>query len=256
MRALFVSDIHISSPEDPKLLLLLRLLDSCLTRGVNHVFLVGDIFDFWIADRKFLVESYKPLVEQIQSLVEAGVRVHYFEGNHDLDLRTFWQHKVGVSVHSEAAFFHIGKTAIRVEHGDQMDPKDKGYRFLRWFLRTPVMVTLGRYLPEVLIRAIGTRASARSRDYTSNVKVKTEDEVRETIRKHARWAYTKKPFEVFISGHVHIVEDSIQSVAGGTFRCINLGTWLKAPMVLDLQGSNAALREVEEYLKKPAKVNS
>jgi len=230
----------------------MRLLDSCSSQGVGHLFLVGDIFDFWIADRKYLIQNYKTLIEHVQRLVEAGVRVHYFEGNHDLDLRLFWQHKVGVSVHSEAAFFHIGTTSLRVEHGDQMDPKDRGYRFLRWLLRTPLFKLLGRYLPEFMIRKIGTRASATSRSYTTKVKVRTDEDVRETVRRHARWAYTRNPFDIFVSGHVHVPEDSTQSVGEGTFRCINLGTWIKQPMLLDVQGAGAALYRVEEFLERAA----
>jgi UDP-2,3-diacylglucosamine hydrolase len=112
---------------------------------------------------------------------------------------------------------------------------------------------MGRWLPEVAVRSLGARASRTSRNYTSNVKVKTDDEVRETIRKHARWAYIRKPFDIFVSGHVHVPEDSTQTVGEGSFRCINLGTWLKQPMVLDVQGSNAALRTVDEFLMQKVK---
>lgn len=255
MRALFVSDIHIHSPEDANLKQLYRLLDTCIENGVGHLFFVGDIFDFWIADRNFLVSAYKPLTDRIRQLVNEGVRVHYFEGNHDIDLKKFWHDEIGVSVHSGAAFFNIGTTSIRVEHGDQMDPKDRGYLFLRWLLRTPVMKFLGRWLPEMAVRRIGARASHTSRSYTTNVKVKTDEEVRETVRKHARWAYIKKPFDIFVSGHVHVPEDSTQSVGEGSFRCINLGTWLKTAMVLDVQGPNASLRTVDEFLQVKRKAN-
>jgi UDP-2,3-diacylglucosamine hydrolase len=253
MRALFISDIHIHAPDDPSLRLLYRLLDACPEKGVTHLFFVGDIFDFWIADRKFLINSYQPLIERIRKLVDSGVRVHYFEGNHDLDLKRFWHNSLGVSVHSGAAFFNVGTTLVRVEHGDQMDPKDRGYLFLRWLLRTPVVRTLARYLPEIAVRSIGARASTASRQYTTKVKVKSDEDVRDTIRKHARWAYAHKPFDIFVSGHVHIPEDSTQAVGEGTFRCINLGTWLKQPLVLDVQGPNAALRNVDEFLHLKAK---
>ncbi len=247
-RAVFVSDIHISSPEDPKFKLLLELLEACASKEIGHLFFVGDIFDFWIADRKFLITAYSPLVDRIRNLVEAGVRVHYFEGNHDLDLRRFWQDNLGASVHTEAAYFHIGTTSLRVEHGDQMNLNDRGYRFLRWLLRTRLFVWLGRYLPEFVIRWLGARASTTSRTYTSTVKALSDDQVRETVRRHARWAYSRQAFDVFVSGHVHVTEDSLQSVGEGTFKCINLGTWLKKPMLLEIQDGEASLRPVEELL--------
>ena len=237
-RALFVSDIHISSVEDPKYAAFLRFLDSCA--GVDHLFLLGDIFDLWISDRRFFVETYSAAVEAVRRLIQSGVKVHYFEGNHDLDLRRFWQHSVGCDVYSEAAFFELNGVRLRVEHGDQMDPSDQGYLFLRWLLRTPVLVFLERYLPDFAVRWIGRRASRRSRQYTSTVKAASDEEVREKLRAHARRVWNVRPFDVLVAGHVHVVEDSV--VNG--FRVVNLGTWLKDGRVMELSGQTVTLRHV------------
>ncbi len=250
IRALFVSDIHISAPDDARALLFGELLDQCTISQVSQLFLVGDIFDFWIADRTYFKERYAGLTSKIRRLIESGVRVHYFEGNHDLDLRAFWQHKLGAEVHSEAAYFHVGSLTIRVEHGDQMDPNDTGYLFLRWLLRTRVLVWLGRNLPGSWVQWIGQRASAQSRDYTTQVKVTTDEEARAKIRTHARQVFERRPFDVLVSGHVHVGEDSLQVVNSGSFRCIGLGTWLKEPMLLEVDGTTSVLKGVNDFLLK------
>lgn len=252
IRALFVSDIHISAPDDARAVLFGELLDQCLRSQVSQLFLAGDIFDFWIADRTYFRERYAGLVGKIRRLIESGVRVHYFEGNHDLDLRAFWQHKLGAEVHSEAAYFHVGSLTIRVEHGDQMDPEDKGYLFLRWLLRTGVVVWLGRHLPGRWVQWIGRRASAQSRDYTTQVKVASDAEARAKIRTHACAAFERRPFDVLVSGHVHVSEDSVQVVSGGSFRCIGLGTWLKEPMLLEVDGTTSVLKGVNDFLRERA----
>lgn len=243
MKALFVSDIHISSPEDPKYTEFLRFLEVCAHARVDHLFLVGDIFDLWISDRRYFVEKYAAAIERIRRLIELGIKVHYFEGNHDLDLRRFWQHQVGADVYSEAAFFKLDGVSLRVEHGDQMDPEDQGYLFLRWLLRTPLLVFFERYLPNFLVAWIGRRASRSSRVYTSTVKTASEGQVRDKIRTHARRVYEEHPFDILISGHVHVVEDSRE----GKFRVINLGTWLKEPNVLVFENGSAAFRNVSEF---------
>jgi UDP-2,3-diacylglucosamine hydrolase len=243
-RALFVSDIHISSPKDPKYRLFSDFLDKCATLELDHLFLVGDIFDLWVADQSFFIETYHHIAERLSRLKTLGVEVHYFEGNHDLDLKAYWQKQLGFDVHSQAAYFKLGPLQVRVEHGDQMDPDDRGYLFLRWFLRTKPMVLLGRGLPGAAVKFIGTRASHASRDYTTNVKSASDDEAREKIRKHALSVFKERPFDLFVSGHVHVSEDSKQH----HFRCINLGTWLKEPLVLDVAGANVQLKTVAEFL--------
>lgn len=244
-RALFISDIHISSPQDPKYKLLSDFLDKCADLKLDHLFLVGDIFDLWVADQKFFVESYHHIAERLSHLKTRGVEIHYFEGNHDLDLKAYWQDQLGFDVRSEAAHYRLGPLQVRVEHGDQMDPGDRGYLFLRWFLRTKPMVALGRGLPGPAVRFIGQRASHASRDYTTNVKSASDDQSREKIRKHAAAAYKERPFDLFVSGHVHVREDSKQE----HFRCINLGTWLKEPLVLDVNGADVQLKSVADFLK-------
>jgi UDP-2,3-diacylglucosamine hydrolase len=247
-RALFVSDIHISSATDPKAGLFLRFLDVCTHAEVTDLFLVGDIFDLWIADRSYFTREYSDIIVKIRQVISSGIRVHYFEGNHDLDLRIFWQHQIGVDVYSEAAFFTVNGLKLRVEHGDQMDPDDRGYLFLRWLLRTKFMIALGRYLPNFAVRWIGRRASAKSRDYTSQVKAASDEEVRRKIREHARRAFSQTPFDILICGHVHVAEDTIEEYAGSKYRCINMGTWLKKPILLDLNGDHVELKSVEEFV--------
>lgn len=243
-RALFVSDIHIQSPQDPKYGLFLRFLDHLIAHPPGHLFLLGDIFDLWIADRPYFTQRYEAAAEKIRGLRARGTEVHYFEGNHDLDLRLYWQHKIGVDVQDSAAFYQIGALKVRVEHGDQMDPDDRGYLFLRWFLRTPFMRWMGRILPNALVRWIGEKASHASRDYTSRIKTTSDQRSVEVIRKHARTVYAENPFDVFVSGHVHVLEDSIQEAGGARFRCFNLGTWLKEPVVLEITEERMELRPV------------
>lgn len=248
-RAFFVSDIHIRSAGDPNAGRFLAFLDKCLELKPENLFLVGDIFDLWIADRRLFVETYREIIERVKKVRDAGVTVHYFEGNHDLDLNVYWRDVVGVRVHEEAAHFKVGPLAVRVEHGDQMDPEDRGYLFLRWLLRTPLMRLVGRKLPGPLLAWIGRRASSASRDYTSTVKAASDERVREKIQTHARRAYAEKHFHLFVSGHTHVREDQAVDAGGNRFRCVGLGTWLKEPLVLDVHDALIQLRRLNDFLQ-------
>ncbi len=250
-QALFVSDIHIKSPNDERAGLFRRFVVHCQAKPPEHLFLVGDIFDLWVADRDYFVDAYREIIDDLMKLKRLGTQIHYFEGNHDLDLRLYWERKLGFDVHGEAAFFELDGKTVRVEHGDQMDPDDRGYLFLRWLLRTPVLRFLGRFLPNGFVAWLGGRASVASRDYTTNVKSTTEDETRAKIRAHAVKVFSERPFDYLVSGHVHVAEDSALNLpaSNGTIRAINTGTWLKEPLLFELKNGEGRLTPVEEFLR-------
>jgi hypothetical protein len=59
--AVFLSDIHLQPHGDPKTLRLAKFIDS-LDATVTELFLLGDIFDFWMGGNAIFVERYRPLV--------------------------------------------------------------------------------------------------------------------------------------------------------------------------------------------------
>ena len=237
--AYFVSDIHITSPDCARARAFLEWLRSLSGRSnASHLVLLGDIFDLWVADHDYFIDNYRGIIDEIRRLRNEGVDILYFEGNHDLHLKYFWAERVGLTVCEGPTYVELGGRTVRLEHGDQMDPDDTGYLFLRWFLRTPVIRFLVRHLPGRLIAWIGDRASAASRDYTSNTKTIDRDDAIEKIRVHAHEAHAERPFDLIISGHVHVRDDYHAYANGASFRSVNLGSWLDAPcyFLLDEDG--------------------
>lgn len=242
--AYFVSDVHIVSPACARAELFLRFLRTLSAANATHLFLLGDIFDLWVAGHRYFVDRYRTIVDEVVRLRNEGVEVHYFEGNHDLHLERFWQRKLGVAVHGGPLHVELAGKALRLEHGDEMDPDDRGYRFLRWFLRTPPVRFLVCHLPGRLVAWIGRRASARSRTYTSSVKSVSAAEAVAKIRAHAMRAHAERPFDVIISGHVHVPDDHREENGSVSFRSINLGSWLDRPCFLRLDESGLRLVEL------------
>ena len=241
-RAYFVSDLHIASAEDPKATLFVEFLRELSAQsGVTHVFLLGDVFDMWLADHRYFVDRYPQIIAELRRLKAEGVVVHYFEGNHDLHLKKYWSNELGFDVHHGPIELTLGGTRLRLEHGDQMDPDDRGYRFLRWFLRTPPLKYLVENLPGNVAAWIGERASATSRRYTSERKTISTAEAISKIRAHAVRAYEQSPFDLLIAGHVHVRDDHADPRG---FRAVNLGTWLEQPCYFVLDGQGGRLENL------------
>lgn len=210
----------------------------------THLFLMGDIFDLWIGEHEYFKDKYKLIIDELIRLAKEGTKIHYFEGNHDLYLKSYWQNELGFKVHEQAEYFQLGKWVIRAEHGDQVDPEDRGYIFLRWFLRTRFMRFIAKNLPQSLVVKIGEKASESSRHYTSEVKSITTEKTREKLHIHAEKAYKEKAFDWLIYGHVHVKDEYYIQVGDKKVGAFNLGTWLKEPLVFCLEDSGGYLSKV------------
>lgn len=252
VKAYFLSDVHLESEKDSNFFSFNRLLQT-ITRDeeCTHLFLLGDIFDLWVAHHKYFTEKFTHTLKILNAIKERGVEVHYFEGNHDLDLKPYFAAQ-GFHVHEEAFHCQLGSLLFRIEHGDQMDPEDRSYLFLRWILRTPVMRFVGRRLPGYMVQYIGNSMSSTSRRYTNHLKAKLgrdrdaqRDRIWRKIRRHVlKELDSGLHFDVFVSGHVHEEFHEKLAVNGKDVEVINLGSWLteRKPFGLYQEGSGFEIR--------------
>ena len=243
-KAIFVSDLHLTGPEDPKTQQFVGFLRRLKTDSVTHLFLVGDIFDLWVGSHDYFAERFSDVVRAISDLVRLGVEVHYFEGNHDLHLENFWKSKIGVSVHADDATFVVAGQSVRVEHGDLINLDDHGYLFLRSLLRSRPLTFLAHHLPEKLVQLVGERASSASRDYTSTAKAKPIEEIRELVRQHAEAQSHLTDFDLIVTGHVHVSDDFSFNVGGRKVRSINLGSWFEKPRFLCVDSRGVRFEDI------------
>ncbi len=240
IRAYFLSDLHlrdIGESNSQKLLLFLHSLEN-KKYPVTHLFLVGDIFDLWIANHRYFIDKFLKIVNAIKAVVAQGIEVHYFEGNHDLYLKNFWQQEVGVKVHEGPVYFSLGTLKVRVEHGDFMNPEDKGYLFLRRFLRSFPIKTLAQNLPGKSVSWIGEKMSHASRKHTSGRKMLMEEKIKEFMHNYAEQVVEQQPFDYLITGHTHVRDIYEFANKGEQVFSINLGSWFDEQNVLMLDPEN------------------
>lgn len=249
VKAWFVSDIHISGPDDPRLKVFARFLRARLSDGTTDVFLVGDIFDLWVGSGHFFAKRYAEVVELVRQLRGQGVKVVYFEGNHDLHLDGIWARHLGCEVVTEPGYYQLGRWKVRVEHGDLMNPNDTGYLFLRRLLRTGFVRWLANALPGALIQGIGNLMSKSSRQWTSSsVKARDDRYIHSMIRSHAEKVHVSEEyFDLMISGHVHVRDDYQWESHSRVIRSVNLGWWSsrETPQAFRLEDSGGTWEEIQ-----------
>jgi UDP-2,3-diacylglucosamine hydrolase len=218
---LFVSDIHLGDSDERRYKLFMSLLDQLILTPPSSLVLLGDIFDLWVGRHSYFLEKHAALLDKLDQLASKKCEIHYFEGNHDLYLGRYFGKKDGFLVHPNSYTVNWAGNTIRMEHGDLANPNDKGYLFLRAFLRNPVIRFILNHIPGSWVKSLGEKASEASRKYTDQF---DEDAV-EVIRSYAKSLATKDNFDYLITGHTH-QRDEFEFLQGDRkVKSINLGSW-------------------------------
>ena len=251
MTSWFLSDIHLKGLEERNGQTLLRFLFYLNQNPKQHqIFLLGDIFDFWLSNGRTFVNYYKPLLNEIKKFKDQGGEVYYFEGNHDFHIDVYWTKVLGISVFEKEEYFKIGNLTVRLEHGDFINSEDVAYLKYREFIRRPYIEFFGHFLPGFFWKAVGERLSHKSRRRTANYAIENKQKVQSLIRSYAHKVYAQKPFDLIITGHMHIRDSYTFDVQGKKITSINLGTWLEKPTALKLQNDQFETVDMETILKE------
>jgi UDP-2,3-diacylglucosamine hydrolase len=135
MKDIFVADAHLLAPEAENYRKFLQFLQQ-LEGSTRTLYLLGDIFQFWVGYRHCVFTSYVPLLEALYRLKQAGTRLVFVEGNHDFFLGPYFRDTLACEIFPETGVVEIDGQKVHLAHGDLMDPNDRGYRLLRATLRS------------------------------------------------------------------------------------------------------------------------
>lgn len=127
-RAIFLSDIHLGSRacRAEELLSFLKAYDA------DHLFLIGDIIDFWAMSRGvYWPSSHNTVIQKILRKARHGTRVMLIPGNHDEALQEYVGTAFG-EVHVVGDYVHTGIDGRRYAllHGDKYDQVTACHRWV------------------------------------------------------------------------------------------------------------------------------
>jgi UDP-2,3-diacylglucosamine hydrolase len=106
-------------------------LDRLEALAPRALYLNGDLFHYLIADDKFCTRSVRIVFERLRALRDAGVPVHYVEGNRDFFLEGSFAAEAVTDVAMEYAI-RAGAHHYLIVHGDMINDRDYPYRFWRF----------------------------------------------------------------------------------------------------------------------------
>jgi len=141
---IFVSDAHFNGRDPEAMEAFIRFLDS-EKKQMGHLVILGDLFEFFFGFKNFfstenasVFTDYLPVFHKLQSLFHEGIRIKYFEGNHDFFLHSFFseQFKMEVEVYPNGGEERLGGKRAFIAHGDLTNPRQWTYGFSEASLKT------------------------------------------------------------------------------------------------------------------------
>lgn len=219
-QVVFVSDVHLGfggkeADKQREKLFLTMLQQERVTAA--HVFIVGDLFDYWFDYRNVIPRSHVRTLALLAEMVEGGLPITYLMGNHDFGHYTYFRDELGIDVDLGDISVEINSTKLYVAHGDGKVKNDTGYLVLRSVLRNKLAQIMYRWLHPTVGIGLAARTSHGSREYTRDKEYGQSDGLEEFAEQKIAEGY-----HYVVMGHRHRMCD----VQIGNGRYINLGHWL------------------------------
>lgn len=221
----FASDMHLGYPDlkqgEWRERLFVKWLDA-ISADADELYLVGDVFDFWFEYRNVVPKGFVRTLGKLAQMVESGIKVHFFAGNHDSWTFGYLHDELGLIVHDDAFETEILGKRFYISHGDGVGPGDWSYKFIKWLFHNKIV----RFLFANLIHpdfgvGFGHKWSNSSR--SSRVLASYLGDDKETICIHSKELLKHQHYDYMVYGHRHLVTQ--REIGPGT-QMVILGDWL------------------------------
>jgi len=231
MRAIFIGDAHLRHPRDQNYRNLLDFLD--LQQGnLDALFLLGDIFEFWIGYRHIVFAQHLPLLSRLQQLADNGCRLFYVEGNHDFNLGSFFTQTLNCRVIPDQQTIDWDGEKIFICHGDLANPKGRSYRVMRSVWRSRFVKLLADVIPPDIAWRFGNFLCALSRK-----KQRQHLDPSDLVLPYAKKSLAQGA-DKFVCGHFHFPLQTETEEGEVTV----LGDWIRQFSYLELLDGDSALK--------------
>jgi UDP-2,3-diacylglucosamine hydrolase len=221
MRKIFIADAHLQNENDPNYRLLLEFLAG-LPGNTDTLFILGDLFEFWIGYPEVPFSHYLPVLEQLRHLREKNVEIVYFEGNHDFHMGFFFEETLRAKVCCGPAEFDLGGKKVYLCHGDQINRADYGHRLLRSLLHNRLTRALIPLVPPAVASRIAERMGRGSK--RNHVARRNKWDYAAILREFAADRY-REGYDAVVSGHFHL--PLLEQTENGKKRTLlSVGDWI------------------------------
>ena len=133
----FISDLHLD-PSRPHLFKLFDEFITKITPDADALYILGDLFEFWIGDDIIdlpIGKPFLPIINKLKALSDTGVKIFFIQGNRDFLIGNKFMDRIGGDLLPDETVIDLYGTPVLIMHGDTLCTDDKGYQLMRKVFR-------------------------------------------------------------------------------------------------------------------------
>ncbi|MDE0309495.1 MAG: UDP-2,3-diacylglucosamine diphosphatase [Acidiferrobacterales bacterium] len=220
MAIYLISDIHLDPKNTDTYGRFRQYLESIKSDAVQ-LYILGDLFEYWIGDDGLDLLGHRPAVEALKDLSESGVRIFIMHGNRDFLIgNSFIDHFNGTLI-PDPYIITVNDEAILLMHGDSLCTDDVGHQRYREIVLDP------EWQREVLKLSVHERHD-RARDMrmqSETGKIEKNEELMDVNLDAVAQTMHRHDVRILIHGHVHRTAVHKLTVNGRAAYRYVLGDW-------------------------------
>jgi len=235
----FISDLHLS-PSRPDMTALFVTFLRSEARESDALYILGDLFDYWIGDDD-QTPFHRHIIQELRQLTDSGVPCYFIAGNRDFLIGQRFAKKAGLTLLPELFIADIYGTPTLLLHGDTLCSDDIGYQRFRKVIRNPLLLGLAKRLPLKWRRGLAhkLRSGSKSNQPLSAEQLKKMDATEVAVQD----AFSRYNIKRIIHGHTHQPNVHEHQLASGQIGTrIVLGDWYEQGSILEVTADTFILR--------------
>ena len=223
-RILFVSDVHLRREGAPGAAAradrFFGFLAGAAAAGATDVYVLGDLFDYWLEPRGIVPAPLVAACERLRALVARGLRIVALPGNRDFLMGRAFARATGAELAPDEIVLTLGAQRVCLLHGDALMLGMTRYRTWRRLSRGATFRRYARGLPPALVEATARlmrRYSERTKRRAPSAGVLLEDAP--IVRR------IRSGIDCIVAGHTHRPEERAVRWGDREGRLLVLGAW-------------------------------
>lgn len=197
---IFCSDVHLQpGGGDCNDRFLVFLESIAASQRVRGMYILGDLFHYWLGRGHEQRPDYRPILEAFQTITRQGIPIHLIWGNRDFLVsgRPF-EKQTGISLQGDEHCFEIAGRQIKLVHGDLLCANDVSYQRFRKIIRSTPVQFLAQVTSLNLRKSIADRLRRMSEKEVKRKSFKAMDLDEFAVRK-----LYMDGSQVVVCGHIH-----------------------------------------------------
>lgn len=226
MTTLFISDLHLT-PRRPRIVeLFFRMLQGEAGRS-DALYILGDLFEYWIGDDAAETLGYASVVQHIRALSDSGVPVYFMRGNRDFLVGRQFADDAGCRILADPTVIDLYGEPVLLMHGDFLCTDDVEHQRFRSMVDDPGWQRGFLSQPVEARMQMAENAREQSKEHKNSVAMEIMDVNPAAVRR----TFDEHGVRLLIHGHTHRPAIHDDGEPQGTRRIV-LGDWYEQSSVL------------------------